>query len=51
MSPIIYHSDVKPTLKQAITPYRHCSLGERRLLMDTIRFQAMLDNANLLITD
>jgi predicted N-acetyltransferase YhbS len=25
-------------------------LGERRPLIDTIRFQAMLDNANLLIT-
>ncbi|KDN12701.1 Protein export cytoplasm protein SecA ATPase RNA helicase [Snodgrassella communis] len=50
MSPIIYHSDVKPTLEQAITPYRHCSLGERRPLIDTIRFQAMLDNTNLLIT-
>ncbi|MCO6506408.1 MULTISPECIES: GNAT family N-acetyltransferase [Snodgrassella] len=50
MSLIIYRSDVKPTLEQAITLYRHCSLGERRPLMDTIRFQAMLDNANLLIT-
>ncbi|MCO6507535.1 MAG: GNAT family N-acetyltransferase [Snodgrassella sp.] len=50
MSLIIYCSDVKPTLEQAITLYRHCSLGERRPLMDTIRFQAMLDNANLLIT-
>ncbi|MCO6522477.1 MAG: GNAT family N-acetyltransferase [Snodgrassella sp.] len=50
MSLIIYRSDVKPTLEQAITLYCHCSLGERRPLMDTIRFQAMLDNANLLIT-
>ncbi|MCO6525183.1 GNAT family N-acetyltransferase [Snodgrassella sp.] len=50
MSLIIYRSDVKPTLEQAITLYRHCSLGERRPLMDTRRFQAMLDNANLLIT-
>ncbi|WP_239423255.1 GNAT family N-acetyltransferase [Snodgrassella communis] len=50
MSRIIYRSDVKPTLEQAITLYRHCSLGERHPLMDTIRFQAMLDNTNLLIT-
>jgi GNAT superfamily N-acetyltransferase len=50
MRHIIYRSDVKPTLKQAITLHRHCSLGERRPLTDTARFQAMLDNANLVIT-
>ncbi|MWN04819.1 Acetyltransferase (GNAT) domain-containing protein [Gilliamella bombicola] len=50
MNCIIYRSDVKPTLEQATTLYRHCSLGKRRPLTDTVRFQAMLDNANLVVT-
>ena len=50
MSNIIYRSDIKPELEQAIALYRHCSLGERRPITDSTRFKAMLDNANLVIT-
>ncbi|WP_392562857.1 GNAT family N-acetyltransferase [Orbus sturtevantii] len=45
---ITYRSDVKPNLDEAINLYSHCSLGERRPLSDRARFQAMLDNANII---
>lgn len=50
MHGIIYRSDVKPTLEQTQILYQNCSLGERRPIDDAKRFQAMLDNANLIIT-
>ncbi|MCX8642196.1 MULTISPECIES: GNAT family N-acetyltransferase [unclassified Gilliamella] len=50
MTNIIYRCNIKPTLTQAITLYNNCSLGERRPIDDHKRFQAMLDNANLIIT-
>lgn len=50
MSNINYRFDIKPTLDEALNLYQNCSLGERRPLADKQRFQAMLDNANLLIT-
>lgn len=50
MSGIIYRFDVKPTLEQVTTLYSHCLLGERRPLAETTLFQAMLGNANLVIT-
>lgn len=50
MTNITYCNDIKPQLDEAIELYAHCSLGERRPLTDRARFQAMLDNANLIIT-
>lgn len=49
MPKIVYRSDCKPSLSQAISLYSNCSLGARRPIADTKRFQAMLDNANLII--
>lgn len=50
MNNIVYRSDIKPKLDETINLYVHCSLGERRPIKDRVRFQAMLDNANLIIT-
>lgn len=50
MSNITYRSDIKPHIEQAVMLYSNCSLGTRRPITDKIRFQAMLDNANLIIT-
>ncbi|OCG02223.1 GNAT family N-acetyltransferase [Gilliamella sp. wkB112] len=50
MQKIVYRSDHKPSLSQAISLYSNCSLGARRPITDSKRFQAMLDNANLMIT-
>lgn len=50
MSNIHYRSDIKPRLEDAVTLYSNCSLGARRPIMDHTRFQAMLNNANLIIT-
>lgn len=50
MNKIIYRDNIKPGLDQTITLYSNCSLGERRPITDQKRFQAMLDNANLIIT-
>lgn len=50
MSNITYRSDIKPHIEDAVTLYSNCSLGTRRPITDKIRFQAMLDNANLIIT-
>lgn len=50
MNKIIYRADIKPQLEETLNLYSHCSLGERRPLSDKTRFQAMLDNANLIIT-
>lgn len=49
-SNIIYHVNLKPTLNDAIALYSRCSLGERRPIQDRTRFEAMLNNANLIIT-
>lgn len=50
MNRIIYRYDIKPNLDETIALYSHCTLGERRPITDKKRFQAMLDNANLIIT-
>jgi len=48
MNNITYRTDIKPNLDEAISLYSNCSLGERRPLTDRPRFQAMLDNANII---
>lgn len=50
MDNIIYRHDIKPSIEQAALLYSRCSLAERRPISDKPRFQAMLDNANLVIT-
>ncbi|WP_392553135.1 GNAT family N-acetyltransferase [Orbus wheelerorum] len=48
MNNITYRLDIKPTLDEAINLYSHCSLGARRPITDRPRFQAMLENANII---
>ncbi|WP_294964231.1 hypothetical protein [uncultured Gilliamella sp.] len=40
MHKIVYRSDCKPSVSQAISLYSNCSLGARRPITDTKRFQA-----------
>jgi GNAT superfamily N-acetyltransferase len=47
---IEYRTGNQLGLDQVIDLYRASTLGERRPIDDHVRFQAMLDNANLVIT-